>query len=120
MDYSSARIMEFSEKPREIATIESTFESKVKSKEKEKGEKHLHALAKQCKADYFKRITNTIANYDKVLLFGPTNAKSELFNILSENHLFAKIKIYVKETGKMTLNQRNKFIHEHFDSPMYR
>ncbi|RKS03609.1 MULTISPECIES: hypothetical protein [unclassified Flavobacterium] len=120
MDYTSAHVMSFSEQPKEIAVIESTFESKLKSKEKEKGEKHLHSLARQCKTDYFKKIASIILQYDKVLLFGPTNAKAELFNLLSEDHHFFKIKTYLKETGKMTLKQRNKVIHEHFASPMYK
>ncbi|UPT69883.1 MAG: hypothetical protein M0D53_12160 [Flavobacterium sp. JAD_PAG50586_2] len=120
MDYSTAHIMEFSERPHEIKTIESNFASRLKSKEKERGERHLHAVARQCKADYFKKIASTILNYDKVLLFGPTHAKSELFNMLAEDHRFFKIKTYLKEAGTMTLNQRNKFIHDHFASPLYK
>lgn len=120
MDYSTAHIMEFSEKPHEIKTIESTFATKLKSKEKERGERHLHAVAKQCQADYFKKIAANILNYDKVLLFGPTHAKTELFNMLSEDHRFFKIKTYLKDAGKMTLNQRNRFIYEHFTSPLYK
>ena len=120
MDYSSAHIMEFSDRPHEIASIESEFETKLKSKEKERGEKHLHSLAKQCKEDYFKKIASTILNYNKVLLFGPTNAKNELFNMLCEDPRYYKIKTYLKESGRLTLNQRNRFIHEHFASPVYK
>ncbi|CAM4259848.1 hypothetical protein [Flavobacterium terrigena] len=118
MDYSSARIMEFSENTHEIETIESKFKSKLKSKER--GEKHLHLIADQCKADYFKKITSIISKYDKVLLFGPTDAKKELFNKLSEDHRFVKIRIYLKQTGKMTLNQRNRYLFNYFSSPLYR
>jgi hypothetical protein len=120
MDYSKAHIMEFSERPHEIAIIESKFETKLHSKEKEKGEKYLHFLAKQCKDDYFNKIANIILNYKKVLLFGPTNAKVELFNMLSEDQRFFKIKTYLKESGRLTLNQRNRFIRQHFSSPVYK
>jgi len=119
MDYSNAHIMELSERPHEIAIIESKFETKLHSKEIEKGEKYLYSLAKQCKADYFKKIASTILHYDNVLLFGPTDAKDELFNMLCEDHRFYKIKIYLKDTGRLTLNQRNKVIHEYFASTLY-
>ena len=120
MDYSEAHIMEFSEIPTEIKVIKSNFKNKLRLNEKDKSEKHLHSLEKQCKADYFKEIATSLLNYDKVLLFGPTNAKNELFNILSKDTLFSKIKLYLKESGKLTLNQRNKFIFEHFASPIYK
>ena len=69
---------------------------------------------------YFNKIANIILNYKKVLLFGPTNAKVELFNMLSEDQRFFKIKTYLKESGRLTLNQRNRFIRQHFSSPVYK
>jgi hypothetical protein len=118
MNYSTAHIMEFSEKPNEIGIIESKFESKF-IKEKNKGENYLYSLAKQCKSDYFKKIASTILEYDKVLLFGPTCAKTELFNMLCENDLFFKVEIFLEETGSLTQKQRNKYIHEYFACPTY-
>lgn len=101
MDYYTANIMEFSERPYEIQTIKSKFDLKLK-KEKKKSEKHLYILAQQCKADYFKKIVSTILQYDKVLLFGPTKAKTELFNILKDDCHFFKFKTYLKETEQLT------------------
>lgn len=120
MDYAIAHIMEFSEKPMEVKTIESRFSSNEKASGLSKGEKHMHTRERQFKIDYFKQIANVLLAYDKVLLFGPTNAKSELYNMLSEDNRFAKIKIHFKDSSKMTLNQRNKFIHDHFASPLYK
>lgn len=118
MDYYTANIMELSERPHEIQTIKSKFDLKLK-KEKNKSENYLYTLAQQCKADYFKKIASTILQYDRVLLFGPTKAKTELFNILKQDSHFFKIKTYLKETGRLTRNKRNKFIHEHFTSLVY-
>lgn len=120
MDYSEAHFMEFSATPMEIKVIKSTFKSKLKSNDKDKSEKHLNALEKQCRADYFKEISALLLHYDKVLLFGPTKAKAELFNLLIYDQHFSKIKFYLKETGRLTLNQRNKLIVEHFESPVYK
>lgn len=120
MDYATAHIMEFSETPKEIQTIESNFSSEEKASGLAKGEKHLHTKERQYKSDYFKKIASIILNYDKVLLFGPTHAKAELFNMMCEDQRFLKVKTHLKEAGKMTLNQRNKFIHDHFSSPLYK
>ena len=119
MDYSVAHIMELSERPHEIATIESDFSPILKSKENKKGEKYLCSLAEQCKEEYFKNIASAILQYKKVLIFGPTDAKKEFFHMLCEDERFFKIKTYLKESGRMTLNQRNRFIKNHFLTPVY-
>ena len=67
-------------------------------------------------ADFFSRISDVIINYDEVLLFGPTNAKTELHNQLKEDHHFDDIKIEVKAADKMTKNQLQSFVDEHFSS----
>ncbi len=113
MDYSAAHIIEFSENPNEIGTIKSKFASRI-CKEKNKGVAHLYSLAKQCKTEYLNKIAATISNYDKVLLFGPTNAKAELFNLLFEDQRFFKIKAYLEETGNMSPKKRNRYMSKHF------
>ena len=65
---------------------------------------------------FFNRISEEIINYDEVLLFGPTNAKTELHNQLKEDHHFDDIKIEVKAADKMTKNQLQSFVDEHFSS----
>jgi hypothetical protein len=51
---------------------------------------------------------------DEVILFGPTEAKSELLNIVRDNHLFDHIRIEVKPADKMTEIQRNTFVKEYY------
>jgi len=46
-----------------------------------------------------------IEDYDAVLLFGPTDAKVELFNLLKADKQFDKIKIETVPSEKMTGNQ---------------
>ena len=112
--------MEFSENPFEIETIESKFISNENNDAFSKDEKQLHSKERQFRTDYFKQIASVLLGYDKVLLFGPTNAKTELYNLLQKDKRFLKIKIQTIETSKMTVNQRNKFIHDHFASPLYK
>lgn len=119
MDHSVAHFMEFSETPKEIETIESNFSPEEKEKVISKGESHLHNKEQQMQREFYKKIGAVILNYDKVLLFGPTDAKTELFNHLREDHRFANIRINVKDSDKMSLHQRQAFINEHFSSPLY-
>jgi len=55
-----------------------------------------------------------IKNYREVLLFGPTDAKHELQNMLHKDHLFADIKITVEQADKMTENQQHAFVRAHY------
>ncbi len=120
MDYSNAHLMEFSENPSEIETIESNFTHEEKEKKLAKGESFMHHKEQQMHAVYFKKIAEEILKYDKVLLFGPTNAKLELFNLISKDNRFVKIKIHIEEADKMNASQRQSFINKHFSSPLYK
>lgn len=65
---------------------------------------------------FFNRLSEVIIHYDEVLLFGPTNAKTELVNRLKSDHHFDEIKIKVKPADKMTENQQHAFVNEHFNT----
>lgn len=65
---------------------------------------------------FFNRLSGVIINYDEVLLFGPTNAKTELFNLLKADRHFENVKIEVKSADKMTQNQELAFIKDYFNT----
>ncbi len=65
---------------------------------------------------FFNRLSEVIINYDEVLLFGPTNAKTELVNILKSDHHFDEVRIAVKPADKMTVNQQEAFVKEYFNT----
>lgn len=105
MDHSIAHLMEFTSNHFEIETIESKFTKEEK----------MEALHKsESLSDYYKKISETIKDYKRVILFGPTNAKTELFDLLSEDYRFLKIKFEIKDTDKMTPNQQHEFVREYF------
>jgi hypothetical protein len=114
MDHSSANIMEFTTGSIETRTIESEFTHETKIDSLNKGEKLMHNKEQHQQSEYYKKLGDIIENYEGVILFGPTDAKTELFNILSADHHFAKIKIEVKQTDKMTENQQHVFVKEYF------
>jgi len=114
MDHSNAHIIEYTHDPTETKTIESKFTHEAKEQSLSKNENLMHNKEQHQQASYYKELGNIIRNYEEVLLFGPTNAKVELHNLLSADHNFAKINIKVKDTDKMTEHQQLAFVREYF------
>jgi stalled ribosome rescue protein Dom34 len=115
MDHSTANLME-SNGSIKIRTIESEFTHKEKVGVLQKGENHMQNKEQQLHGAYYKEISNQILKYDHVLLFGPTNAKTELHNFLKKNLHFKGIKIDIESADKMTNNEQFAFVRKHFDN----
>lgn len=114
MDHSSAHIMEYTTDPIETTTVDSNFTHTVKEQSFGKSESLMHNKEQHQQSDYYKKLGALIQNYDKVLLFGPTDAKLELANTLKADHHFDKIDIEVKQADKMTEHQQHAFVKTHF------
>ena len=114
MDHSSAHLMEYSVEGKESTTIESSFTHDVKVKSLRKSEHTMHNKEQHLQNEFYKKLGEIIRNYDEIILFGPTDAKKELFNHLKADHLFAEKKINVKQTDKMTDNQQHAYVRQHF------
>ena len=116
MDHSSAHLMEFTNEPLNTKTIESPFTHQVREETLNKSESLMDHKEQHEEAAYYKKLGAVIEHYDDVLLFGPTDAKTELFNILRADHHFEAIKIEVKQTDKMTENQQHAFVKAYFSN----
>ncbi len=113
MDHASAHVMEYNDDIKtNIVLSEATHADKEKTLQK--GESMMHNKEQQQQAEYYKILGASIKNYDDVLLFGPTNAKIELLNILKADNHFSKIKIETMQADKMTENQEHAFVKEYF------
>lgn len=89
MNHSNAHLMEFTT---DIKTniVESEFNHQEKEHSLGKNENLMHNKEQHKQAEYYKKLGDVIRNYDEVLLFGPTDAKVELLNILKADHLLLK------------------------------
>lgn len=114
MDHSMAHLMEYSKNPFEIKTIESNFTQQQKLKSFKKGEAHMHNKELYEQSKYYKKLIDVVKKYKEVILFGPTNAKEELFNVLAEDIRFEDVEIQVKQTDKMTARQQHAFVIDFF------
>ncbi len=116
MDHSTARLMEATNDISITKTIESKFTHASKEESLNKSEHIMHNKEQHQQAEYYKKLGESIRNYNSVLLFGPTTAKDELYNLLKADHNFENIKIDVKQSDKMTDNQQQAFVNEHFSN----
>lgn len=113
MDHENARFI--SNNKHIQPNIKSKFNhlEKIKSLNSH-GENLMHNKEQHLQLDFYNQIAEVIKNYDSVLLFGPTEAKNELFNILKSNHLFDKINIEIENTDRMTDDQQRAFVLKFF------
>ncbi len=106
--------MEFTGGPITTTIIQSSFNHDEKEESLSKSENLMHNKEQHKHLEYYKKIGETIKHYGEVLLFGPTDAKLELCNLLKADHQFANIKIETKPADKMTENQQHAFVKEYF------
>jgi hypothetical protein len=114
MDHSNAHLMEFTTVPITTDIISSKFTHQEKEHSVSKSENGMHNKEQHQQSGYYKKLGDVIRKYEEVILFGPTDAKLELLNILRADHHFEKIKIEIKQGDKMTQNQQHAFVKEHF------
>lgn len=119
MDHQDAHIMEFTTDPIETTTVESKFTHQEKEQTLGRSENLMHNKEQHEEADYYKALGEIIRNYNDVVLFGPTDAKVELFNVLRKDHRFAEIVIEIVPTDKMTENQQHAFVREYFSKRLF-
>ncbi|PZX92135.1 hypothetical protein DOS84_17295 [Flavobacterium aquariorum] len=115
MDHSIAHIIVFTDQWNELKTIESNFTHHDKANSLAKSESLFHNKEQQLQAEFYKKLEDVILNYDDVLLFGATNAKTELFNRTQKDKRFTDIKITIKEADKMNTTQKKIFISNYFE-----
>jgi len=114
MDHSTAHIMELKNNSITSNTIES-FSLQGEKQNFGNDESLKNNTEQDQLSEFFKRISAVIMNYPAVILFGPTNAKTELANLLKKDSHFNKIKIDIETTDNLTQNQMHAFVKEYFE-----
>ncbi len=114
MDHLHANLIDL-DSNKNNQTVTSKFNSDVQDEAIRKSEKGMHNKRQQLHEAYYKEIAAAILNYDHVLLFGPTDAKTELHNFLKEDLHFKDIKICIEPADKMNDSQKEAFVKNHFE-----
>lgn len=113
MDHSIANLIDLNSW-KNSQTITSKFDYDVQDEALRKNENLMHNKRQQMHDAYYKEIAVEILKYKNVLLFGPTNAKLELHNYLNKDLHFKDIKIDIESADKMTINEKDAFVKNHF------
>ncbi|TXT32338.1 MAG: hypothetical protein FD136_1336 [Chitinophagaceae bacterium] len=114
MDHASAQFIEFPIQTTNQKNIHSTFNFTEKNESLAKSEHLMHNKEQHEQHAFYAAIGAEILKHNKVILFGPTNAKNELLNTLKENHLFDEINISTVLTDKLTSSQQIAFVADYF------
>ncbi len=115
IDHANAHLMEYTKGcDIETQSIGSAFTQDEKGQTLAKSEVTMHNKEQHQQGEFYKKLGAAIKNYDAVILFGPTDAKSELHNLLKADHHFDNIKIEVKGADKMTEHQQHAYVKEYF------
>nr|MBC7612865.1 hypothetical protein [Pseudopedobacter sp.] len=117
MDHENAQFIDLNAKDKSHF-ITSKFTSETKEEALNRSESIMYNKRQQMQEAYYKEIANEILKYDHVLLFGPTNAKTELHNYMSKDLHFKDIKIDVETADKMTDNEKDAFVRDHFEKQL--
>ena len=114
MDHFTANIIEYTNTALTIKTIKSEFNHFEKEKILQKGEIHMHNKEQDMQNEFYLKLREELLNYNNVLLFGATNAKTELSNILKADNKFANIEMIIKNTDKLTDREQIAFVNDCF------
>jgi len=113
MDHSIAHCIDLKSK-KQMHSISSNFTDETKEEALARSEKGMHNKRQQMHEAFYKKISEQILNYDHVLLFGPTNAKSELNNYLNKDLHFKAIKVDIASADNMSGKEKDAFVKAHF------
>jgi hypothetical protein len=114
MDHFMANIIEYANSAVAVKTIKSEFNHFEKERILQKGESHLHNKEQDLQLEFYLKLRDELLSYDTVLLFGATNAKTELLNILQADAKFLNVEFTLKNTDKLTENQQIAFVNDCF------
>ena len=114
MDHSNAFLLELADDKIETNRVVSELSNPDAEFNFYKGEKLVHKKEQHLQLSYFRKLGEVIKKYKEVVLFGPTDAKNELLNLIKTDHLFEDIKIEAINSDKMTESQMQTFVREYF------
>ncbi|MEZ5015241.1 MAG: hypothetical protein R2794_13210 [Chitinophagales bacterium] len=126
LDHSIAHVIVQIPGAYEMYTLHSPYKRQVRipgeSSDKTKfgksasnNEKKKHNSKQNDLDTYFKQLEELLIRYKHILLFGPTEAKNMLYNLLCGNKKFENKLIEVQNADKMTENQMIAYVRDYFE-----
>lgn len=112
LDHSKAHLFRFDSSS--FSLINSEFTEEDREAGLKRSEKKMHVKEQHQQHEFYSKLEDVIKDFESVLLFGPTDSKKKLFNILKEKARFSKINIHVEASDKLSENQQAAFVNDYF------
>jgi hypothetical protein len=119
LDHSIAHIIDNSDVDSHHRHIVADNDKDHETYSASKGESHQNHKKNLGLEAFYNQIAEIISNYNHVLLFGPTDAKSELFNKLKKDKHFDNIHIVLESSDNMTENEKNAYVKNYFSKALF-
>jgi hypothetical protein len=119
MDHSIAHLIDNSDTDSHHQHIVADDDKDHETYSVHKGESHQHHREHLALEAFYNQIADKISHYNHVLLFGPTDAKTELYNILKKDAHFNSIHIVVETADKMSENEKKAYVKKYFHKALY-
>lgn len=114
MDHATACWMEYVVDSFKVNTVNAEQVTMINQQSLLQSESALHNKEKQSLQSYYKSLMEIIREYDEVVIYGPSSAKTELCNLIRADHRFDSIKIETKSASKMSYKDQHDFITAYF------
>lgn len=114
LDHSTANSIEYTNTAHLLSTVKLEFNPVEKKEVLQKGESHLHDKEQHLQQQFYKKISNASLGFSTVVLFGPTTAKAELENILTNDNRFSNVDVILKITDKLNPKEQIDYVNNLF------
>jgi len=114
MDHFMANIIEYTNSAAIVKTIKSDFNPYEKKEIIQKGESQMFNKEQDLQQQFYVKLRDELLDYNSVLLFGATNAKTQMQNILQIDKKFFDVEVTIKNTDKLTEEEQIDFVNECF------
>lgn len=118
LDHASASVMEYGTDNHKVTTVASDLQGLDNQSGLQHSEDVLHNRENQHLNAYYQDLIAVLKDYDEILLFGPTNAKTELLNLIREEHKYDHLKIATKPADRMTQPEEQAFVVNFFETSL--
>lgn len=128
LDHATAKLIEIRSDKASITTIQSPYKRHIRipglSQIKERFgpdfyynlEYKLHHRKMHDLSSYYKDLIKRLNRFDEIVLFGPTKAKTELYNLLIQDKQFKLKTISIESKDKMSEKQMATFVKKYFSN----
>ena len=119
-DRTNANLIEFYCEIKITETISLDFDHQDKNEKLQRRQNEMHNKQQKKQNIFYKKLAAIIKDFTQLVLLGPANAKSELFNFLRQNYLIDGIRIEVINADKMSDNKQHEFVRGYFKKVDYK